>query len=127
MFVGLNPSTANEDTNDPTIRSVIRIAKYHGYGGAYMTNGFSFVSTDPSKLVRDEVNQALNDLWLVSISKLCATIVFAWGTFNVMAETGRDKELGYMFPQAMALGINKNGSPKHPLYCKTETALIPFR
>lgn len=51
MFVGLNPSTANESDNDPTIKSVCRIAKSNGFGGVYMMNCFAYVSTDPKQLV----------------------------------------------------------------------------
>ena len=46
--------------------------------------------------------------------------------FAVVREVRRDKELTQMFPNAMALFINKNGSPKHPLYCKSETKIIKW-
>jgi hypothetical protein len=45
----------------------------------------------------------------------------------VVSETGRDKELIAMFPDAKALFINKSGSPKHPLYCRKDTALIDYK
>jgi hypothetical protein len=125
MFIGLNPSTANEVDADPTIRSVGRIAKVNGFGGFYMMNCFPFVSTDPEKL-RDFGNTALNDLWIDNVSERCATIVFAWGSFDIVRESGREAELAAMFPDAMALHINKNGSPKHPLYCKSDTQFVPW-
>jgi hypothetical protein len=126
MFIGLNPSTANEATNDPTIKSVCRIAKSNGYGGVYMMNCFPFVSTDPNKL-RDFGNTALNDHWLYKVSSVCNDIVFAWGSFDVVKELGRDKELEWMFPNAKALHINKNGSPKHPLYCKSDIKFVNWQ
>ncbi len=43
MFIGLNPSTANESTDDPTIRSVVAIANNLGYGGVYMLNLFQLI------------------------------------------------------------------------------------
>ncbi len=51
------------------------------------------------------------------------TIVFAWGNFKVM---GRDVEVMRMFPFAKALHLNKNGSPKHPLYVRSDIQLIPY-
>jgi hypothetical protein len=127
MFIGLNPSTANEDENDPTIRSVERIAKCNGYGGFYMMNCFSYVSTNPKGLIIDVVSHCFNNNLLLEIGSKCKDVVFAWGNFDVVKETGRDKELCEMFPNAKALFVNKNGSPKHPLYCKSDTKLIEFK
>lgn len=134
MFIGLNPSTANETENDPTIKSVGRISKNNGYGGFYMMNCFPIVSTDP-KVCKDfytsgvpyEHHQfAINQQKLKEVGAICKDIVFAWGNFKVVKQCRRDKELSEMFPNAMALFINKNGSPKHPLYCKSETKIIKW-
>ena len=50
MFVGLNPSTADETTDDPTIRRCINFAKSWGYGGLYMVNLFAYRSTNPNNI-----------------------------------------------------------------------------
>ena len=50
MFIGLNPSTADENQDDPTIRRCIAFAKSFDYGGFYMLNLFAYRSTSPSKL-----------------------------------------------------------------------------
>lgn len=125
MFVGLNPSTANETEVDNTIKSVIRISKSNGFGGFYMMNCFPYVSTDPDQL-RDFGNTALNDHWLYQIGAICKEIIFAWGAFKVVKDLGRDIELAGMFPTAKALEILKDGSPKHPLYCKGSTLFVNF-
>lgn len=119
MFVGLNPSTANESTDDPTIRRVKRFAYDWGAGGVFMLNCFPYISTDPSAL-RDFGNTVENDYWLRTISEKCERIIFAWGSFDVVRELGRDTELKIMFPHAEALIINSNGSPRHPLYVKAD-------
>src|SRR6187431_2804390 len=80
MFVGLNPSTANEHDNDPTIKSVIRIAQNNGFGGVYMVNCFPYISTDP-KALNEFGNTASNDHWLYNSAAKCKDIVFAWGSF----------------------------------------------
>lgn len=47
MIIGLNPSTADETKNDPTIIRCIDFAKSWGYGGVYMLNLFAFRATLP--------------------------------------------------------------------------------
>lgn len=123
MFIGLNPSTANEDENDPTIRSVERISKFNGYGGFYMMNCFPFVSTDPKQLY-DCSHSIRNENYLKEVASTCKDVVFAWGNFDVVKKLGVDYILGQWFPNAKALHINKGGTPKHPLYCKTETIFV---
>ena len=127
MFIGLNPSTANEDENDPTIKSVCRIANNNGYGGIYMMNCWTYISTDPKMLVINSHTDWDNNNMLTVIEAKCKDVVFAWGNFQIVKDKGRDKELIKMFPNAKALCINKNGSPKHPLYCKSDSKLIPFQ
>lgn len=123
MFIGLNPSTADSDRDDPTIRRVRSMAKSWGFGSVVMMNLFTYISTDPKKLnIKDgnifESNEILKDTG-ASVD----TIVFAWGNFKVM---GRDVEVMRMFPNAKALHLNKNGSPKHPLYVRSDVQLISY-
>lgn len=122
VFIGLNPSTANETEDDPTIRKVKAISKNLGYGGFYMMNLFAIISSDP-KILKNTVDcLGDNDRWL---NELCTgDIVFAWGNFKEAEE--RANEIIKRFIKAKALHINKNGSPKHPLYCKSDSILIPF-
>lgn len=126
MFIGLNPSTANETDDDPTIRRVMAMAKSWGYGGVYIANCWAYVTSDPKLLKFNELSDRWNNDMLTVSAGECKDVVFAWGSFKIVSETGRDKELIEMFPNAKALHINKNGSPKHPLYCKTDTKLISF-
>src|SRR5689334_16191487 len=96
MFIGLNPSTANETEPDNTIKRVCAIAKYNGNGGIYMMNCFPLVSRHPEDLYYftstpyHNEEFYLNNEWLEKISKKCSDIVFAWGNFKVVVETGRD-------------------------------------
>lgn len=122
-FVGLNPSTANETTDDPTIRRVVNFAKSFGYGGVYMLNLFAYVTPYPHELKQCEDPINNNDEYLKHYASLADKIVFCWGNFDVF---GRDKKVAAMFPNAYCLGKNSNGSPKHPLYLKADTSLVPF-
>ncbi len=126
LFIGLNPSTADETQPDPTIKSVMRIAKHNGFGGVYMMNCWTFVSTDPKGIKTNPMADQQNNDWLTITAYRCESVVFAWGAFKIVKENGRDKELIEMFPYAKCLAHLKNGEPKHPLYCKSNTELIPF-
>ena len=124
MFIGLNPSTANEKADDPTIRRVVSFARSWGYGGVYMMNLFAIVSSDPAilKTVDDPTKE--NDHYLIGVGVLCKNVVFAWGNFKEAEE--RAKVVSAMFPKATCLGKNKNGTPKHPLYIASKTSPSKF-
>ena len=123
MFIGLNPSTASEITDDPTIRRVKKFAYGWGYGGVYMMNLFDQITSDPKKLEIPGTPQKyasrfnINDVWLKIIADKCQRIIFAWGSFKEAKEKGRKVT---KFLTGYALGINKDGSPKHPLYVKKD-------
>lgn len=61
MFVGLNPSTADELEDDPTIRRCINFSKLWGYGGLCMVNLFAYRATDPTALFLVAVDDAPKD------------------------------------------------------------------
>jgi hypothetical protein len=115
MFIGLNPSTANQTADDPTIRRVKRFAKDWGYGGVYMMNLFSYVTAYPEELKKCDDPLGDNDGWLEKIAEKCDKIIFAWGNFKEAKE--RSTEVMRKF-KGYALLINQNGSPRHPLYVR---------
>lgn len=124
MFIGLNPSTANENSDDPTIRRVVRFATDWGYDGVYMMNLFAWVTAYPKELKKCADPLGENNDWLKIISGSCDDVIFAWGNFKEAEQ--RAKEVMAMFPSAKCLGKNKNGTPKHPLYIAANTQPIPF-
>ena len=124
MFIGLNPSTANEAEPDNTITKVIKIAKNNGYGGLYMMNLFGIISPKPTILDTCENPFGNNDIHIGQIANKVKDIVFCWGTFKQIR--GRSEWAKRIFPNALCLKHTKNGSPWHPLYCKDDTKLIPF-
>lgn len=124
MLIGLNPSTANAKTDDPTIRRIRGLVKENGFGGFFMTNLFPFITPYPEELAIADKYLVENDETLRHIRSLCHSVVFCWGNFNTR---DRDKEVIGMFPDALCFGKNKSGSPKHPLYLKSSTQLKPFK
>lgn len=125
-FVGLNPSTANETEPDNTITRVIGFAKDWGFGGVYMLNLFPFVSTNPDELIECEADKLkTNDSIVRQIGPKCAKIIFAWGNFKQVTPE-RVKFFLDIFPDGEALIMNKNGSPRHPLYVKGDVVPVHF-
>ncbi len=125
MFIGLNPSTANEHEPDRTITRVKGFAQDLGFGGFFMMNLFPFVTAYPEELqTMDAIHQEINDVWLARASEKCQSIIFAWGNFKIARH--RSKEIVARFRDGLALIINKNGSPRHPLYVKAKTIPVKY-
>jgi hypothetical protein len=125
MFIGLNPSTADEVNDDPTIRRCIRFAKDWGYGALCMTNLFAFRATlpDEMKAAADPIG-LYNDEILVDLSRNASVVVAAWGVHG--EHRNRDDFVKHLIPLMCCLGHTKHGHPKHPLYLKADSQLIPL-
>lgn len=115
MFIGLNPSTADEKTDDPTIRRCIGFAKDWGYGGIYVLNLFAFRATRPKDLKKSpEPVGEENDTYLRRYTEKTDIIVGAWGIHGKYLNRG--SEVRAMFPGMMCLKLTNAGEPGHPLY-----------
>jgi hypothetical protein len=125
MFIGLNPSTANEYEPDPTINTVKALSTNWGYGGFYMMNLFAIVSSDPDLLKTHPDPLGDNDGWIERIAAKCKDVVFAWGRFKEAKQ--RCQKIIAQFPDALCIKILKDGSPKHPLYTPYKALPIKFR
>lgn len=125
MFIGLNPSTANEISDDNTIRRVIRFAHDWGFGAVHMMNLFGLVTPNPDDLKKCPDPVGENDKWLMEAHGKCNEVIFAWGSFPEATE--RAKKVIEMFPSAKALIINRDGTPRHPLYVPATTKRVPFK
>lgn len=115
LCIGLNPSTANADKDDATISILKRMLPILGYGGFYMMNCWPFITSKPELLQIDEFSDKLNNDMLMCQASNCADVIFAYGSFKVIKQKGRDKELMEMFPNAKCFAKSKDGSPIHPL------------
>jgi len=112
MCIGLNPSTANQTSNDRTISFLIKLLDHHHYDGLLMCNLFTNITSKPKELPKDKSEQDLKFLKDTSINS--AAIIFCWGTFK--EAQGRAKEVITLFPNALCFGHNKDLSPIHPAY-----------
>lgn len=119
-FIGLNPSTADENTDDPTIRRCIGFAKAWGYNALCMLNLFAFRATDPDimKSEPEPVGEE-NDATLKRFTTGAGIVIAAWGVHGTHRE--RAGEVVAKFPNLHCLGTTKDGQPRHPLYLPKTT------
>ncbi len=127
LFVMLNPSTADAEVDDATIRSCIRLCRSWDYGSFEVINLFGWRATDPRELANaDEPIGQDNDRVAVAAIERCDITICAWGAHK-MAESRADEMRNLITsrrPAAFCLGTTKSGAPKHPLYIKTGTPLV---
>ncbi len=115
----LNPSTADETIDDPTVRRCIHFAETWGYCGLVMMNLFAFRSTDPKRLytVEDPVGPK-NNSYLMMMSLHAGITIMAWGIRGGYMD--RDKEVMKLLTNPHYLALTKEGYPKHPLYLRAD-------
>ena len=127
-FVLLNPSTADEIKDDPTIKACIKFAENLGYDGFWVTNLFAFRATDPDDLKKSTSPVGvLNDQYLKEYAQKAKIVVIAWG--NDGDFLGRDKVVIKMLSKIKelhCLGVTTLGRPRHPLYVKRNVKLVRF-
>jgi hypothetical protein len=119
LFVMLNPSTATEAQNDPTVERCERRARALGFGAFRVCNIFAFRATDPRvmRAAPDPVGP-LNDASIADSVAWADQVICAWGTHG--AHLGRGAQVEALLRDTGAalwhLGLTKDGHPKHPLY-----------
>ena len=125
MIIGLNPSTADQTRNDPTITRCINFASSWGYGGVCVTNLFGFRATAPTELKahHDPIGKE-NDAWVHEMAKGAAITVAAWGYHGKFLN--RSLEILPSLGQLYCIKMNKSGEPAHPLYLKAELKPVPM-
>ena len=125
MFVGLNPSIADAEDDDPTLRRCVSYARSWGYGGVCIGNLFAYRATDPNELyeVLDPVGPE-NDKWLEQLAQAAGITVAAWG--NKGQYMKRDRQAMLRLGDLHCLGVTKQGHPKHPLYLRKDLKPIPW-
>lgn len=140
MFIMLNPSIADAEKDDATIRRCIGFAKFWGYGGIEVCNLIPYRSTNPKELLEAENplgNQSENFKYLSELSKECEKIIFAWGNRNIVKHFFKnspfdvpnidDSELLNFFEKIHYIELSKDGIPKHPLYLKSTLTPVKLK
>jgi hypothetical protein len=133
LFVMLNPSTADADVDDKTIRRCIRFGERNGFAGIEVVNLFAYRATQPRDLQRAGWPVGPdNDDWIRSAAEQAlgrgGAVCLAWG-----AEAAKLERPQIVLPmlrrigvKPVCLGVTRRGHPRHPLYLASDTPLVPF-
>ena len=138
LVIGLNPSTADETRDDPTIRRCTGYAARWGFGALEMLNLFGFRATEPRDLVRavdpvgPDMSRVLEEACDQILRRSDGALLAAWGAHarhpKLAGWSHRTRErLSELVPDGVAcLGLTNGGEPKHPLYLRGDAVPVPF-
>ena len=132
LFIGLNPSKADAEIDDPTLTRCIGFSQREGYDGLIIANLFAYRATDPNDLIgeKDYLVGKLNDDWIKRSIDGAQAVVVCWG--NDGAYLNRSEEVLEILKEyqddkpIFCLDKNATGQPKHPLYAKGDKEWIRF-
>src|ERR1700730_233565 len=131
VVIGLNPSTADENVDDPTIRRCIGFARAQRCDALVMLNLFAFRATNPMDM-KDSYGAGID---IVGDANDGTIRTYAWGDEVIVVAAwgahggflGRDKEVRALgLPHLNCWGVTKDGHPRHPLYLRADTPLSSF-
>lgn len=131
VFCMLNPSTADHRADDPTIRRCIGFAMRENASALVVINLYAYRATKPDELYRHPPHVVIgphNDETIRDVAVHYGRVVCAWGSSfgqgrarDVMQRIFRAHKV-----ETLCLGSTKFGKPRHPLYVKADTPLIPY-
>jgi hypothetical protein len=126
-WVMLNPSTADADQDDPTIRRCVGFTKQWGCGGMLVVNLYALRSTDPYALwqAEDPIGPE-NDMSIIACAAKCWRVMLAWGTQADPDRASHVVKLLKPYP-LYCLGLTQRGQPRHPLYVKADQVPVEFK
>ena len=127
-FLLLNPSTADEVKDDPTVRRCRLYARDWGYGEVIVLNAFAFRATDPQdmKACADPVGPENDAIIAQSVAALYAAgglLVCGWGNHGAHLNRGRAVRALLRPYAARGFPFTKAGEPGHPLYLRKDVQL----
>lgn len=128
-FIGLNPSTATETVNDPTVSRCINYARDWKYGGMYMLNLFAWRATDPADMkASEEPIGAENDDAILKTAKGAGLVICAWGNHGAYRDRSKHvrRTLHDAGITAHCLTTTGSGEPGHPLYLRADSKPTPL-
>ena len=125
LWIMHNPSTADAENDDPTIRRIINFSKSWGFGGLYVGNIYPFRATNPNDLKPLSLIEAcpIDNIQHVSeMRKKCTMTILAYGNpvLKIAGHICIDESFHY-------LKLTKDGNPCHPLYLKSDLKPLAFQ
>jgi len=127
LFVGLNPSTADESHDDPTVRRCIGFARRWGYDAVCIANLFAYRTSKPKLLnIQTDPVGPDNDAWLGWLGGGAELIVVSWGCRGDYRCRAARVTAGLLGTDIMCFGKTEAGFPQHPLYLRRDAELRPY-
>ena len=125
LWIMLNPSTADEFKDDPTVRRCQQFSRQWGFDACRVVNIFAYRSTNP-KILSNLANPVgpENDLHLQRETKTATKIVCAWGAHGSVNDRSLSVRQLLIACECWCFGLTKNNEPRHPLYQHSKTALV---
>lgn len=129
-FIMLNPSTADADVDDPTIRRCMGFARREGFHGITVVNLGAGRATNPDDwAAMDDPEGPENLAYLHDVAETAGHVVAAWGAHPHAVNLGTFvlRMLRHAAIPVLCLGTTKAGAPRHPLYVKGDQPLTAYR
>ena len=129
-WIMMNPSTADETVDDPTVRRARDFSRRWGYGAMVVLNAFALRATRPAMLLEaeDPVGPG-NDAAIADWAARADRVVVAWG-LPPKPLRGRARAVAALLDRAgarpLALRVTAEGQPGHPLYIAGDTLPLPW-
>lgn len=135
-WIMVNPSMADADADDATIRKVIGFSERAGAGWVIVGNLFAWRATDIKELralTRPVAQGYDNDEHLAAIMQAAPLVIAAWGPTAKLAPHHRHR---WRVVHRMAaerqialhcLGVCNDGQPRHPIMVSYDTPITPWR
>jgi hypothetical protein len=130
VFIMLNPSRADANRDDPTLRACMQFARGWGYPLLEVVNLFAYCTPFPQQLqtVADPVGPGC-DRYLLQAAASAERIILAWGNYGTLQDRDQTvlRRLQFAQPKLFCLGVNQSGQPRHPLYVPRTSQPVHFR
>ncbi|MDA9846241.1 DUF1643 domain-containing protein [bacterium] len=128
LWIGLNPSTADEQKLDPTLTRIARFSEREGMDGFWMGNLFGMRATDPKvmKAAPDPAGPE-NDAALLEAAAKCEKVVAAWGVHGEFLDRANHTIKLLADYDLWCVGQTKDGHPRHPLYVRADQPLVRWK
>jgi hypothetical protein len=125
LWIGLNPSTADEARLDPTLTRIAAFSRREGFDGFWMANLFALRTPHPKIMMAspDPIGSATDAELLIAAAR-CARIVAAWGVGGEFSERGAAVARLFVGKKLWCLGSTLTGHPRHPLYVAGKQPLV---
>jgi hypothetical protein len=128
-WICLNPSTADEHKDDPTVRKIVGFSARLLYGGFHLFNLFAFRATTPRDMYRavDPIGPDNSPIWIAAETRILSPdpVIVAWGSLRNTFRPRASAVLSEL-SNPRCLGTTATGDPRHPLMIAYSTVLRPF-